>query len=269
MKKLLKHIIRSILNSLGYEIRRKGVKPSTEFLSRMNTIRTSMAEVLDHFVSTGFSPSTVIDVGVAYGTMSLYTKFPNARHLLIEPLEEFEHKLMDICNRYDAEYVLAAAGACLGKTGIVISPDLVGSSFMRKKDDEGTIIREVPVITLDSVCKERDLKGPYVVKVDVQGAELLVLEGGSKILEDTELIILEVSLFRFAQGFPDFYEVIDYMKKRGFVTYEILGGHNRPLDGARAQVDIAFVQENGMFRASNAWATPEQRAEFYRLTAHK
>ena len=110
------------------------------------------------------------------------------------------------------------------------------------------------------------MKGLYIVKVDVQGAELQVLDGASTTLKDAELVILEVSFFRFADGFPEFYDVIDYMKKRGFVAYEVFGGHNRPLDGARTQVDIAFVKEDGRFRSSHVWATPEQRSEFDRLT---
>ena len=59
---------------------------------------------------------------------------------------------------------------------------------------------------------------------------------------------------------------MDYMKKRGFVAYDVFGGHNRPLDRARAMVDIVFVKENGRFRTSCAWASPEQQAEWHDLT---
>ena len=120
------------------------------------------------------------------------------------------------------------------------------------------MVREIPIITINDICRERNLQGPYLVKADVQGAELLVLDGASEILEQTELVILEVSFFRFAEGFPDFYDVIEYMKKHGFVVYDIFGGHNRPLDGARAQADVAFVKEVSQFRASHLWATPAQ-----------
>lgn len=148
---------------------------------------------------------------------------------------------------------------------IGVTPDLAGSSLLLSKGEK----REVPVVTLDGICRERSLKGPYVVKADVQGAELQVLDGASSTLKDAELVILEVSFFRFQDGFPAFYDVIYYMKKCGFVAYEVFGGHNRPLDGARAQADIAFVKEDGRFRGSHAWATPEQKSEFYRLTGQR
>ena len=148
---------------------------------------------------------------------------------------------------------------------IGISDNLIASSLLRSYGNT----RKIPVVTLDNVCKERHLKGPYVVKADVQGAELHVLDGAKNLLKDTELVILEVSFFSVTAAHPDFYDVIDYMMKRGFVVYEIFGGHNRPLDGARAQADIAFVKKNGRFRASHAWGTREQISEFHRLTERK
>ena len=44
-------------------------------------------------------PNTVIDVDVAYGTQALYELFPNARHILIEPIEEFVPHLDKPCGQ--------------------------------------------------------------------------------------------------------------------------------------------------------------------------
>ena len=49
----------------------------------------------------------------------------------------------------------------------------------------------------------------------------------------------------------------------GGVVYDIYGGHQRPLDGALAQVDLAFVREDGRFRTSHDYATPEQADRLY------
>jgi FkbM family methyltransferase len=223
-----------------------------------------MKQVLEQFVSLGFNPATVIDVGVAKGTPELYTSFPKARHLLIEPLREFEKDLKDICKKYNAQYVLAAASANPGKMEIAVASDFFGSSFLY--DDKDIIRREVPVVTINGACEERGLHGPFLLKADVQGAEIQVLDGANAILKDTEVVILEVSFFRFAQGAPEFYEVVDYMKNKGFVVYDIFGGHNRPLDGAKAQTDIAFVKENGRFRSSHAWGTNKQITEWDKLS---
>lgn len=97
-----------------------------------------------------------------------------------------------------------------------------------------------------------------MIKVDVQGAELDVLEGAQQALSEAEVIVLEVSLFEFMKGAPQFFDVVSYMKKHGFVAYDIIHGWNRPLDNALGQVDIFFVKENGMFRKDHSYSTTEQ-----------
>jgi len=51
------------------------------------------------------------------------------------------------------------------------------------------------------------------------------------------------------------------MNSYAFVVYDIYEGHTRPMDGALAQIDITFVKENGLFRKSHIYTTPEQRKQ--------
>ena len=67
------------------------------------------------------------------------------------------------------------------------------------------------------------------------------------------MVILEVSLFQFVEGGPELHNVVAFMKAKGFVAYDMFGGHTRPLDGALAQVDIVFVKERGVFRTSHVY----------------
>ncbi|WP_341738060.1 FkbM family methyltransferase [Microcoleus sp. CAWBG640] len=250
MRQFLKKIAYQMLKPLGFDVPRKGM-------------RTSMYGMLDQLIELGFQPETVIDVGVAYGTFELYEKFPTTNFLLVEPLIEYEKNLKAICQKYHAEYIMAAAGAQAGNITINVHPQLYGSSTLN--ESEGSLAdgipREIPLVVLDDVCRGKNLKAPYLLKIDVQGAELNVLDGCRQMLEDTEVIILEVSLFQFFVGGPQLYDVVSYMKERGFVTYDIFGGYIRPLDGALAQVDMVFVKENGLFRKSHFFATPQQRKQ--------
>ena len=147
-----------------------------------------MRGALQQLINVGLQPATVIDVGVAFETNELYSKFPDASVLLIEPLAEFEFFLRDICNRHKAQYVLAAAGPKSGSTTLHVHPDLYGSSIFNEV--EGSVVdgvpRQVPVVTLDEVCEKRALTGPYLIKVDVQGAELEVLAGARRTLQKTD-----------------------------------------------------------------------------------
>ena len=115
------------------------------------------------------------------------------------------------------------------------------------------------VVSPDDLVSDGLIKPPDLIKVDVQGAELQVLAGATRTLREAEAVVLEVSLFGFLIGGPQLYEIVQWMKQSGFVVYDIFGGHYRPLDRALAQVDMVFVREDGLFRRSHAFATPEQR----------
>jgi len=117
------------------------------------------------------------------------------------------------------------------------------------------------MVTLDKITLGCDSKAPYLIKIDTQGAELEVLSGADKILEKTECIVLEVSLFHFMIGDPQIFDVIDFMKNKGFVVYDVISCLYRPLDNALAQLNISFVREDGMFRKDHRYCTRKQREE--------
>jgi FkbM family methyltransferase len=256
MNAAFKRGVKHAFDLMGFELWRKPAS-LTPSLARPN-----FAGALEQLSRLGFRPRTVVDVGVAFETRELYEAFPEANHLLIEPLVEFEPSLKKICSRYRAQYILAAAGEAAGISVLNVHTDQLDSSSLLAEVEGPSVDgaqRQVQVVTVDDVCFERGLTGPYLVKADVQGAELKVLAGASKTLHETEVVILEVNLFGTMFGGPQLFDVLTYMKERGFVAYDLWGFLYRPLDGALAQVDIAFVRENGRFRQTQAFATAEQR----------
>jgi hypothetical protein len=99
MTPILKYRLKTVATMLGLSLR----------LERPR--RRSMAQFCRHLKRLGYAPGTIVDVGVADGTFDLYSAFPAATYLLVEPLCEFEPALSWIASRYDAQYALAAAGA--------------------------------------------------------------------------------------------------------------------------------------------------------------
>ncbi len=248
---------KKLFNAFGLEIRKKQLAAPPKPIPR-----ASMGGALHQLSTLGLRPRTVIDVGVATKTEELYQAFKDADILLVEPLAEFEPFLRDICRSYKAQYVLAAAGENPGSAIINVHPDKFGSSLLKEFEGPGVdgVPREIPVVTIDQLCASRNLAGPYLLKVDVQGAELQVLAGATRTLQRTEVVILEVTLFGTLIGGPQLSETVARMKQYGFAVYDIFGFNYRPLDNALCQVDMVFVQEAGPFRQSHAFATPEQRA---------
>jgi hypothetical protein len=93
---------------------------------------------------------------------------------------------------------------------------------------------------LDSYIEEYSIPLPDFIKIDVQGAELDVLEGGQKCLENATMVLLEVSIHRYNEKSPLFAEVIDYMNKHNFQVVDIIENHI--INGYLAQVDLLFAK---------------------------
>jgi FkbM family methyltransferase len=247
--------VKRLADRAGIEVRRKDTG-----------VRRTPEAVLAHVKRLGFAPATVVDVGVAYGTPELYDAFPGASFLLVDPLEEYAEAIGQVTSRLQrAEWVRAAAGPEPGEIEINVNraPALSSTLGHWRGQDDGGRPRKVPVVRIDDLVAERGLPGPYLVKADVEGAELRVLDGAATVLEETELVLLEVNLFEFLPGQPQLHDVVAYMKARGFVTYDFYGGHVRLLDDALAMTNMAFVREDGRFRRSHDFATEEQARAMY------
>jgi FkbM family methyltransferase len=218
-------------------------------ISRARTTRNSIAEHCALLRRLGFEPGTIIDVGAADGTPGLYDCFPDAHLLLIDPLEEHVSALQRISRRHaKARYTVAAAGARAGEIAINVDPGrLTGSSCLLDPLGVGSP-RQVRMITLDQECADGALPGPYLLKIDTQGFELEVLRGSAGVLAQTEVVILEVSFFRFYTTNPIFSDLILFLVERGFELYDFLGSSTRPLDGALAQADVVFARRDGPLR---------------------
>jgi FkbM family methyltransferase len=213
-------------------------------------------EFFTHVKGLGFSPETIIDVGVARGTPVLYSAFPDAYYLLFEPLADFRPEIDRILARYKGEFHPVALMAQKGEGSIFKTRDKFGSSMMHRVQDESDErLENVAIDTLDSVTVDGTrLSGPVMLKTDCQGGDFEVLKGGEKTLAKCDLAIIEVSFFRFwGTHHPDPLEILNFMDRNGFVVYDFLDGLFRPYDGALGQIDIVFVKKDGFFRTCHSW----------------
>jgi FkbM family methyltransferase len=229
--------------------------------------RRALPAVLEHLKGLGVAPATIVDVGVARGTPELYAAFPGVPLLLVEPLAEHEDDLRRlVAQRPGSRYALAAAGPQAGALEIAVHRVPACSSVLGDRDPDGhpATRRTVSQLRVDDLVAEHGMGGPFVVKVDVEGAELQVLEGARDTLARTDVVLLEVSFFRFVDGGAELADVVAWMRDAGFSAYDFYNGHLRPLDGALAQVDMAFVRTDGPLRAEHRYATPEQAEALYR-----
>lgn len=77
---------------------------------------------------------------------------------------------------------------------------------------------EVELLPLDDWARDSaPLQGPLLVKIDVQGFELHVIDGGVGTLAKAEVVVLEASFHEFYEGQPLFADIHARMQALGFV----------------------------------------------------
>src|SRR5690349_11725631 len=112
MDPFLKASIKATLKRLNIHVR--PIRPQ----------RSSMGDFTRHLAQRGLKVGTVIDVGVADGTLELYRNFPAANLLLVEPVEEFRPAIESILRRYRGQVCFAAAGDEPGFVNLAMGNDL-------------------------------------------------------------------------------------------------------------------------------------------------
>jgi FkbM family methyltransferase len=173
----------------------------------------------------GFAPATVLDVGAGSGTPPLYEAFPAARHVLIDPLEEFRKPLERIAAQLGGEYLQVAVGAENGTVTINVNPDFLFTSAIRNNrvfPHEQMQARDVRLATLDTLRDEHGWQPPFGLKIDTEGYEDQVLEGASRLLEETQFIVAEVTVKPAYDESYSFAELIGLLDRLGFRLCEVL-----------------------------------------------
>jgi hypothetical protein len=107
-----------------------------------------------------------------------------------------------------------------------------------------TSVREtitVSVTTLDDLCGATGIRNADLLKLDVQGAELMVLRGADQILGHTRFVLTEVSFRPYYAGGASFEQILAHMRERGFRLLSLREGF-RDATGELVEGDALFGQ---------------------------
>lgn len=195
----------------------------------------------------GFKPNFVIDVGASTGVWShtINRLFPDSRFILIDPLfskydSESKKYYIDPYSNFDM--VEAAVSNESGEAVFQIASDLYGSSLLEPSDFRSYESACVQVITLDDLAKEKKLTGRGILKIDVQFAEHLVLQGAHTLLHQIDVLVVELSLMKYDERAKVFLEMCLLIHDLGFRYYDDAGIWRSPVDGTLLQKDGLFVR---------------------------
>ena len=196
------------------------------------------AEALGPWLARASGAHPVIDAGANVGIWSALTARvlrPGGRVHAFEPAPASYRVLSDMARvAYGPGRIVpvhAALGDREGTTHIVIDGDTAATNRLAS---EGV---EVPMVTIDSYCASHDV-APSAIKVDVEGAELLLLAGASRVLrEHRPAIILELH-WRSSMGVTPA-KVLETVAAAGYDLFTVKAG--RPLSD-----EATLVRQNAV-----------------------
>jgi FkbM family methyltransferase len=75
----------------------------------------------------------------------------------------------------------------------------------------------VKISTLDNIFSDRSLEKPVLMKIDVQGSEKLVIEGGQETLNRVDYVLMETSFKPMYTGEILFMEMLEVMRNNNYI----------------------------------------------------
>lgn len=108
-------------------------------------------------------------------------------------------------------------------------------------------VRSIQTVNLDVFTKENKISTVDFIKIDIQGAELDVFQGGSATLENTVAIVSEVEFIPIYERQPLFGDICAYLSGSGFIFHKFLGIVGRTLKPI-------ILNNNPGFATQHMWA---------------
>ena len=204
-----------------------------------------------------YNISVVFDVGANVGQFGLELLQDNFSGKIIsfEPTIDAYFKLEKLSRKYPnwTVHERVALGERDGAVKINVAGNSAESSSVL---DMGSAHKEsapyskyvskedVKLITLDSVFSDYVTANDEVlVKIDVQGYEERVLTGAIDSIKKVRAVKLECSLVSLYEGDKTYEFYFDWLKKLGFVLFDLEAGHAHPITGRLLQFDAVFIRE--------------------------
>ena len=204
-----------------------------------------MSNPVEEKLKTAFdkvNPTTCLDIGANTGQFATEWRkiFPTCKITSIEPNPYCEKGL----KKLGVEYFQYGISDKVGELELILpkaKSNSKGASFYKeinfnKLSEEEILKIKVPVTTLDALFPDTVFD---VIKIDVQGAELDVINGGISTLSKSSYIIVEVSLIPYNQGAPLADVIVRRMEDLNFFVQDIVNMHSNK-SGNTIQLDLLF-----------------------------
>ena len=237
---MIKRVFHGVLRRLGYELRPLW-SPTDAFLEQQRLL-------------AGSEPLTIIDAGAHRGESAMMYRglFPTAAIYSFEPFPEsfaaYKKQTAGLTNVQVFNVALSdRAGEAefnsnqyTATNSLLNTAPEVESVWPGGPTDTKEKIR-VQTTTLDRFCQEHSIEAIDLLKLDVQGAEPLVLKGGEHLIRSgkVRLVYTEIMTLPSYTGQLELHEFLRMMQDYGFELFNFFNLNTTP-SGQLRQIDAIF-----------------------------
>jgi len=209
----------------------------------------------------GFQPDVVVDVGANRGQWTSMAReaFPDAIYHLVEPQDGCLPALKRLSAGSPDIHVHATAVTRPGVRTVVMiggGDDHAGTgNFIPTRTIAAAAHNPTsyPSTTLDALFADLT-SSRLLLKIDVEGHELAVLEGARALLQRVEVIVSEFWMYRSdEQEMATLPELLKTLQQAGFVLYDFGALHGRRSDDRLMSGDAIFVRDDSPLVANSSW----------------
>lgn len=202
----------------------------------------------------GFNPKKIIDIGAYEGQWALEINqiFPGVQLLMIEGQQNKKPLLDQVSKQiFGSKVNIALLGA--EKKYVEFNIYESASSIFKEDNETNAKVETIQLQLLDEIAVETGFESVDLIKLDTQGSEIEILEGGLNVLKSAQAVLIEVSMLGIYKGAPLVSDVISFMKDNGFILYDICSIMRRPYDKALFQSDFLFIKQTHPLVSSTRW----------------
>ena len=233
----MKRLVRKLFANLGVEIHRLQ-KPRDPFIDQRRLKPNA---------------SMIFDVGANVGDISLIYRqlYPDATIYAFEPLSSTAEILKRRTKDQHIRVVETALSDNNGEatfhsnrssgTNSLFTTTEQGRSFYTGDIYEEVRTITVPLATVDEFCAVQKVNRIDILKMDIQGAELLALKGAERMLARISCVYTEVEFETVYEGQALFGDIHQFLTTRRFNLYSIYGFYFAP-SGQLIHADALYVK---------------------------